>query len=630
MPILKMKPTARFCSGLLLIGCSLVCAQNPPAYSVTDLGVAPGMTISSATSLSSSGAVAGFSASSANWFAHGAGSDIGFLYANGATTVLANPPGPITVPFAVNSSGTVIGLSVNSQAAGGFVWANGHFETLSGLSLQASAVPTAINDAGQIAYSTYSGGSGVSYNLFLWTAGTNVTVSSGQGIATATGLASGGTIAGWVSTAGSQAIVSPFVWTGGALQKQTLPSGFSQGIATSINDQGVLAGAVFAGRAPTISVAAAMYKDGAGTVLGYLPNLASSFATSINHAGDIVGVAGTQFNPEVTNTFSAPFPFWPFTLIAGPTPDLRAFLYHARAMYDLNSLIPSGSGWTLSYATGINDAGQIAGTGFHNGQQRAFLLTPMATGPVIGGIAGAGLSVPAVTTLSSNGLFTIFGSNFAPSGTVGRASAPGGLLSTNVAQTCVQVGGQFAPLLYISPTQINAQVPSVASSATVPVSVIANCGATNAMASPPFMAKLAAASPEFLYFVSNANGQDPVAAVDNNSGAFIGAPGLLAGAVFTPAKPGEIVSIFGVGFGQTNPPQTPGTLATAAAAVPNAAVTLNGNSITAYYVGVTPGFAGLYQVSIAIPAGLSPGPYPIQVTIGGVSSPPGAFLQIGP
>jgi probable HAF family extracellular repeat protein len=44
-------------------------------------------------------------------------------------------------------------------------------------------------------------------------------------------------------------------------------------------------------------------------------------------------------------------------------------------MLDLNKLIPSGSGWALSSATGINISGQIVGNGTINGQQHAFLLT---------------------------------------------------------------------------------------------------------------------------------------------------------------------------------------------------------------------------------------------------------------
>ncbi|MDX2000567.1 MAG: hypothetical protein SF066_22835 [Thermoanaerobaculia bacterium] len=43
--------------------------------------------------------------------------------------------------------------------------------------------------------------------------------------------------------------------------------------------------------------------------------------------------------------------------------------------YDLNTLIET-EGWDLASASAINDQGQIVGTGYHNGEIRAFLLTP--------------------------------------------------------------------------------------------------------------------------------------------------------------------------------------------------------------------------------------------------------------
>lgn len=45
-------------------------------------------------------------------------------------------------------------------------------------------------------------------------------------------------------------------------------------------------------------------------------------------------------------------------------------------MTDLNALIPSGSGWVLSWGMDINNNGQIAGYGVLNDKFLAFLLTP--------------------------------------------------------------------------------------------------------------------------------------------------------------------------------------------------------------------------------------------------------------
>jgi probable HAF family extracellular repeat protein len=76
----------------------------------------------------------------------------------------------------------------------------------------------------------------------------------------------------------------------------------------------------------------------------------SSYAYGVNDSGEVVGYS------------------W---LADG---DQQAFLYTGGTMLDLNSLIPTNSGWELLTAYGINDSGQITGEGLYNGQLSAFLL----------------------------------------------------------------------------------------------------------------------------------------------------------------------------------------------------------------------------------------------------------------
>jgi probable HAF family extracellular repeat protein len=54
-----------------------------------------------------------------------------------------------------------------------------------------------------------------------------------------------------------------------------------------------------------------------------------------------------------------------------------AYVYTGGAVYNLNDLIPSGSGWDLRDANGINDRGQIIGSGFLNGVGHVFRLDPV-------------------------------------------------------------------------------------------------------------------------------------------------------------------------------------------------------------------------------------------------------------
>jgi len=260
--------------------------------------------------------------------------------------------------------------------------------------------------------------------------------------------------------------------------------------------------------------------------------------------------------------------------------------------------------------------------------------TQSAAGPTIQAVEGAGLSVPAVKALSDNGFFTVFGVNLAPAGTsrqLASSDIVNGSLPTNLASTCVIAGSVPAFLTYVSPTQINGIAPSLPVTGSAAVSVVANCGAPNQLTSAAVNVPVATASPEFLYWVQNANGQDPVVAVDAVHGDYIGPPGLIPGVTFRPAVAGDILTIYGIGFGQTASGPVPGLIPSAADSVTASySVTIGGTAASASYVGVTPGDAGLYQVNVTIPAGIAPGNYPIILNVNGVSTPAGAFLAIGP
>jgi probable HAF family extracellular repeat protein len=103
-----------------------------------------------------------------------------------------------------------------------------------------------------------------------------------------------------------------------------------------------------------LSTHAFLYDHGTMIDLGGLKPGWGSAAFSINSRGDIVGTSNTN------NT----------------TP--HAFIYRDGVMTDLNDLLPSGSGWTLEVARGINDSGQVVGWGTINGEEHAFLLDVQA------------------------------------------------------------------------------------------------------------------------------------------------------------------------------------------------------------------------------------------------------------
>ena len=268
-----------------------------------------------------------------------------------------------------------------------------------------------------------------------------------------------------------------------------------------------------------------------------------------------------------------------------------------------------------------------------------FALTSLsATAPAIstGGVASAGLSTPAVLALAPNAIATIFGARFAPDGTarqVGADDLVNGRISTNLAGVCVTfggAGGTRAPIFAVYPGQINFQVPALQAGNTT-VLVTTSCDTPQAQASNAVPVTIQAAAPEFFYFVHNGNGHNPIAAINAVTGAYIGAQDLLAGVSFTPAKSGDVLTLFGTGFGVTEPAFGPGELPGVAAQV-TAPVTVRMGGITLaqsdiLYVGVSQN-AGLYQLNIRVPDGVSAGDQSLVLTVGGVSSPAGAFITV--
>jgi uncharacterized protein (TIGR03437 family) len=251
---------------------------------------------------------------------------------------------------------------------------------------------------------------------------------------------------------------------------------------------------------------------------------------------------------------------------------------------------------------------------------------PPADAPVIspGGIGQNGFSVPPVQTISTGAITTIYGSNFMAAGSAFQVnSISGGVLSTNFAGICVTFGGVKAPIFGVAVTQITVAVPTIAPG-TVAVQVLRNCGAANELKSNVLNATAQAASPEFLYVVANADGVNPVAAVGSDGG-FIGTNGATA-------KAGDILVIYALGLGATDPAQTDGVPAAGAASVTlPVGITIGGVGLAAtdiLYAGASPSYIGLYQVNMRVPSGVASGKQSIVMTVGTNQSPTFGYLTM--
>ena len=147
----------------------------------------------------------------------------------------------------------------------------------------------------------------------------------------------------------------PVAWANGRIEDLgTADPDTDWGVAHAVNDHGRIVGeSAYIDSTGYHGVATLWRRDGTVRSLGVL-NAAPSIAYDVNDHGQVVGQSDVSSGRG------------------------RAVLWLNGSIFDLNDLIDGQSGWELNEARGINDRGQIVGTGLCPcGGQRGFLLTPM-------------------------------------------------------------------------------------------------------------------------------------------------------------------------------------------------------------------------------------------------------------
>ena len=269
------------------------------------------------------------------------------------------------------------------------------------------------------------------------------------------------------------------------------------------------------------------------------------------------------------------------------------------------------------------------------GNNRIRRLTPPAMPPPSISAGGVVLATqtPLVNRISPNAIISLYGQGFAPPGTLATTTLnPAGRVAVNLAATCLQIGGKRAPLFVVTPGQINAQVPHDLAPGEAALTVTRGCATANEQRSPAETVAVRTVSPAFFNFVSNPNGRNPVVALHGGGPGFVGTPGLLPGVEFTPAAPGEVVTLYGTGFGATEPALETGEIPSRAADLANAvSFTFGGIAVPPadiLYKGAAPGLAGVYQFAVRLPSNLPAGNADVVATVNGVPTPSGPFLTV--
>ena len=246
---------------------------------------------------------------------------------------------------------------------------------------------------------------------------------------------------------------------------------------------------------------------------------------------------------------------------------------------------------------------QVRTTNLAMAQRRlAFAPPNLNTGGTV-----SNASFAASTPVAPGSLVSIFGTGLSDA----NQSASGASLPPALGTTALTLGGVPVPLIRVFPLQVDAQVPwELAGQSQAQLSIVTDDLNGNTVSVP-----LAQFSPGLYSADGTGGGQGTILI---NGTTTLAAPG-------HPAKRGvDYVNIFATGLGPvSNQPATgaPAPAIPLAQTTHAVTVTIGGVQAAVKFAGLAPGWVGLYQVNVQVPANTHVGDaVPVALSIGGVAS----------
>jgi uncharacterized protein (TIGR03437 family) len=269
---------------------------------------------------------------------------------------------------------------------------------------------------------------------------------------------------------------------------------------------------------------------------------------------------------------------------------------------------PSGSGNAYAVVTVAGTAGLTSLNGIVD-NPAAHQIDVVTTSTMSAPLAAANNALPSVaavipivevtnlSTFAPGELVEIYGTNLAQV-TSDLSGWPGGSLPSPLNGVSVILGGHGARILYVSPGQVDALLPFGAPLGSQMLT-LTNTNGTSA----PVSLNVAAVAPA-LYNFAFENADFSIVSSSN------------------PAHAGDVLVFYTTGMGQTTPPLITGQIVPSANYVTaKVTATIGGaNANVIYSIAAPPYVAGLYQMAVTVPSGLSPGNQPVVATSGGIQS----------
>lgn len=242
------------------------------------------------------------------------------------------------------------------------------------------------------------------------------------------------------------------------------------------------------------------------------------------------------------------------------------------------------------------------------------LLSPGSQSSFIRSIANGASNIAGA--VAPGEIVTVYGGGIGPATLTPYQPGGAGLVPTTIAGYQVTFNGIPAPLLYASAGQVSAIVPYGVTGSRAQV-----VAQFQGQSTAPVIVPLEPAAPGI--FTANSSGTGQANAINQDGG---------PNSASRPAPAGSVLTLFLTGEGQTIPGGIDGKISGSPAPAPqqDVAATIGGKAAAVQYAGGVPGaVAGVMQLNVQVPSGVSGSAVPVVVSIGGVSSQPGVTVAAG-
>jgi uncharacterized protein (TIGR03437 family) len=259
-------------------------------------------------------------------------------------------------------------------------------------------------------------------------------------------------------------------------------------------------------------------------------------------------------------------------------------------------------------------------------------LSLRLSAPGITGVPGINAVVSAsafggFTTIAPGTWVEIYGTNLSSTtNTWSGSDFKNGVGPVSLSGVSVTIGGKQAFLDYVSSNQVNALIPSDVGPGPQQITLTNSAGTSAA-----FPITVNSVQPGLLAPSSfQVSGTQYVVALFPDNSTFVLPTGAISDVASRPAKPGDVITLYGIGFGPTTPSIPAGTIVTQTNSLQTRpTIAFGGTPATLQYYGLAPNYTGLYQFNVVVPNIPANSAAPVTLNLGGTSGTQILYIAVG-